>query len=64
MGFKPHLTIGRLRRDKVNYKTFDVLKKLINENKNLEFGPFNVSQVKLKKSVLTPTGPKYSDLVF
>jgi 2'-5' RNA ligase len=62
--FKPHLTIGRLRKDKVNYKTFDVLKKLINENKNLEFGPFIVSQVKLKKSVLTPTGPIYSDLVY
>jgi len=62
--FKPHLTIGRLRRDKVNYKTFEVLKKLINENKNFEFGPFNVSQIKLKKSVLTPTGPIYSDLVY
>ncbi|UCD01396.1 MAG: RNA 2',3'-cyclic phosphodiesterase, partial [Promethearchaeota archaeon] len=30
--FKPHLTIGRLRKEKINYKTFDILKKIINEN--------------------------------
>jgi len=63
-GFKPHLTIGRLRKDKVNYQNFSALKNLINENKNFEFGPFIVSQVKLKKSILTPTGPTYSDLVY
>ncbi|MHA1242043.1 MAG: RNA 2',3'-cyclic phosphodiesterase [Promethearchaeota archaeon] len=63
-GFKPHLTIGRLRKDKVNYQNFSALKNLINENQNFEFGPFIVSQVKLKKSILTPTGPTYSDLVY
>ena len=62
--FKPHLTIGRLKKDKINYQTFSVLKNLINENKNLEFGPFTVDQVKLKKSDLTPNGPIYSDLVY
>jgi len=62
--FKPHLTIGRLKKDKINYQTFSALKNLINENKNLEFGPFTVDQVKLKKSVLTPKGPVYSDLVY
>ena len=62
--FKPHLTIGRLKRDKINYQTFSALKNLINENKNLEFGPFTVDQVKLKKSDLTPKGPIYSDLVY
>ena len=62
--FKPHLTIGRLRKEKINYKTFDVFKKLINENKNKEFGEFNISQIKLKKSVLTSQGPHYSDLEF
>ena len=62
--FKPHLTIGRLRKDKINYKTFETFKKLINENKNKEFGEFRINQVKLKKSDLTPTGPIYSDLVF
>ena len=62
--FKPHLTIGRLKKDKINYQTFSALKNLINENKNLEFGPFNIDQVKLKKSDLTPKGPIYSDLVY
>jgi 2'-5' RNA ligase len=62
--FKPHLTIGRLRKEKINYQTFSALKNLINENNNLEFGPFIVDQVKLKKSILTPKGPIYSDLVY
>ncbi|MFX0003411.1 MAG: RNA 2',3'-cyclic phosphodiesterase [Candidatus Hodarchaeota archaeon] len=62
--FKPHLTIGRLKKGKINYKTFDTLKNLINENKDLEFGVFNIAQVKLKKSQLTPNGPIYSDLVY
>ncbi len=62
--FKPHLTIGRLRKNKINYKNFDGFKKLVNENKDLEFGTFNISQIKLKKSTLTPKGPIYSDLVY
>lgn len=62
--FKPHLTIGRLRKNKILYETFDTLKNLINENKNLEFGSFNINEVKLKKSILTPKGPIYSDLVY
>ncbi len=62
--FKPHLTIGRLKRGKINYKTFNVLKERIKENKDLEFGIFNISQLKLKKSQLTPKGPIYSDLVY
>jgi 2'-5' RNA ligase len=62
--FKPHLTIGRLKKEKINYQTFSALKNLIHENKNLEFGPFIVDQVRLKKSVLTSKGPIYSDLVY
>jgi len=62
--FKPHLTIGRLKKEKINFKTFDNLKKLINENKTLEFGAFNINQIKLKKSELTPKGPIYSDLEY
>ena len=62
--FKPHLTIGRLKKGKINYKTFDALKKMINENKTKEFGEFSINQIKLKKSELTPKGPIYTDLVF
>jgi 2'-5' RNA ligase len=62
--FRPHLTIGRLKKNRINYKTFDSFKKLIDDNKETEFGVFNINQVKLKKSQLTPTGPIYTDLVF
>ncbi|MFX1574292.1 MAG: RNA 2',3'-cyclic phosphodiesterase [Promethearchaeota archaeon] len=62
--FKPHLTIGRLKKDRINYKNFDVFKKIIEENKNKEFGNFNINQIKLKKSELTPKGPIYSDLIY
>lgn len=62
--FTAHLTIGRLRQNKINYKTFDSFKKIIEENKSKEFGEFNISQIKLKKSELTPKGPIYTDLIF
>jgi 2'-5' RNA ligase len=62
--FIPHLTIGRLKSNKINYKNFEVFKKLIAENKNTEFGQFLIKEIKLKKSVLTPKGPIYSDLIF
>jgi 2'-5' RNA ligase len=62
--FKPHLTIGRLRKERINYKTFDTFKKIINENKNTEFGEFTIDQIKLKKSELTQKGPNYTDLVY
>ena len=62
--FTAHLTIGRLKSKNINYKNFDTFKKIIQENKNLEFGIFNINEVKLKKSELTPQGPIYSDLIF
>ena len=62
--FKPHLTIGRLNKKKIDYKTFESFKNLIKENKDLEIGAFNINEIKLKKSVLTPEGPIYSDLVY
>jgi len=62
--FKPHLTIGRLRKDRINYKTLDALKNLINQNKQVEFGKFEIDQLKFKKSDLTPQGPIYTDLKF
>lgn len=62
--FTPHLTIGRIKPNKINYKNFESFKKLIYEHKNYEFGKFKISIVKLKKSDLTPKGPIYSDLEF
>lgn len=62
--FKPHLTIGRLKKNKINYQTFDSFKNLIQDNKDLEFGTFTINKIKLKKSDLTPKGPIYSDLVY
>lgn len=62
--FKPHLTIGRLKKNKINFKTFESFKKIIKDNRDLSFGSFKVNKVKLKKSVLTPNGPIYSDLVY
>ena len=60
--FTPHLTIGRLKPNKINYKNFESFKTLINEHKNYEFGLFKIKQVKLKKSDLTLKGPIYSDI--
>lgn len=62
--FKPHMTIGRLKKKQINYKTFNSFKTLIKENKDTEFGLFHIDKVKLKKSVLTPKGPIYSDLEY
>jgi len=62
--FKPHLTIGRLRKERINYKNFDIFKKIINDNKTTEFGEFTIDQIKLKRSELTPRGPIYTDMEF
>jgi len=62
--FKPHLTIGRLNKKRIDYITFESFKNLIKENKETEFGNYTINEIKLKKSVLTPNGPIYSDLVY
>ncbi len=62
--FKPHLTVARLKKNKIDYKTFNAFKKFFGENKELDLGEFNMSGMKLKKSDLTPQGPIYTDLVY
>jgi 2'-5' RNA ligase len=62
--FNPHLTIARLRKNRINYTTIDTFKNLIKEKQNTEFGTFSIKEIKLKKSVLTPQGPIYSDLKY
>jgi 2'-5' RNA ligase len=54
--FKPHLTIFRVK-NKIN----DVTGELTKFNSKI-FGTQQVSQIKLKKSTLTPNGPIYEDL--
>lgn len=62
--FKPHITIARLKKKRRDYNTFDSFKNIIKDNRNKEFGDFTIEKIKLKKSVLTPKGPIYSDLIY
>ncbi|MBY9007876.1 MAG: RNA 2',3'-cyclic phosphodiesterase [Candidatus Lokiarchaeota archaeon] len=64
MDFNPHLTIARLNKKKIDYNTFNLFKNEIKNHKDKEFGKFYLQKIKLKKSILTPKGPIYSDMVF
>ncbi len=54
--FKPHLTVFRIKK-----KIGDITNEL-NNQKTKDFGMQEVTNLKLKKSELTPDGPIYSDL--
>ncbi|MGI0082643.1 MAG: RNA 2',3'-cyclic phosphodiesterase [Nitrosopumilaceae archaeon] len=54
--FKPHLTIFRIK-NRIN----DISQEL-NRFKTIEIGHDVISELKFKKSILTPDGPIYSDL--
>ncbi len=54
--FKPHITIFRIKK-----KIGDITNEL-NSQKTVDFGMQEVTNLKLKKSELTPSGPIYSDL--
>jgi len=54
--FKPHITIFRIKK-----KIGDITKELDGQ-KMIDFGIQEVTNIKLKKSELTPSGPIYSDL--
>jgi RNA 2',3'-cyclic 3'-phosphodiesterase len=55
--FKPHLTIFRVK-NKIND-----ISVMMKEYQNIEFGIQIVSKIKVKRSVLSPNGPEYSDLL-
>jgi 2'-5' RNA ligase len=54
--FKPHLTIFRIKNK------IDDISKELDKLKTIQLGHDTISELKLKKSILTPTGPIYSDL--
>lgn len=54
--FQPHVTIFRIK-NKVN----DISEEL-KKHSNYTIGMQKISKIKLKKSLLTPSGPVYSDL--
>jgi RNA 2',3'-cyclic 3'-phosphodiesterase len=54
--FNPHLTIFRIK-----HKT-DEISKTLDKFKTVELGKDTITEVKFKKSILTPSGPIYSDL--
>ncbi len=57
--FTPHITIGRGR----SQRNRDSLLRVLEQHRDTSFGTFGVDHISLKKSVLTPSGPIYSDLV-
>jgi 2'-5' RNA ligase len=57
-GASPHLTIGRVRSAKNREAIMDE----INSMKDVKIGEMAVSEIKLKSSTLTKTGPVYEDV--
>ena len=57
-GFKPHLTLARMRSGR-NMGNVQIILK---ENAASEFGDYRIDKISLKKSVLSPQGPTYSDV--
>ena len=55
--FKPHLTIFRVK------KRIDDISVIMKEYETHEFGVQTISKIKVKRSVLSPKGPEYSDLL-
>ena len=55
--FKPHLTIFRIK------KKINDISVMMKDYQTIEFGTQTVSKIKVKRSVLSPKGPEYSDLL-
>lgn len=56
--FSPHITIARLK----SYRGVEKLQKYFDEYKDYVFGSSTITQIKIKRSILTPRGPIYSDI--
>ena len=54
----PHLTIARIRSG----RNTDRLSREVDSLRDVKVGEVRVKEIKLKKSVLTPQGPVYSDV--
>ena len=55
--FSPHLTVGRVKD-----RNPKGIRPVIEKYRDTRFGTVQVREIKLKKSVLTPQGPIYSDI--
>ena len=55
--FKPHLTIFRVK------KKINDISVMMKDYQTIEFGTQTVSKIKVKRSVLSPKGREYSDLL-
>ncbi len=58
-GFSPHLTLARIKGS----RNVHSLIKIIDEYKDYVFGSMEVKSIKLKKSILTRSGPIYETLM-
>jgi RNA 2',3'-cyclic 3'-phosphodiesterase len=56
--FSPHITIARVRSSRQR----EVVAKFLGTLADRDFGAFKVKTVRLKESLLYPSGPKYSTL--
>jgi len=56
--FRAHITLGRVR----SYRNTRELGELLRRNSSRSFGASELSELKLKSSVLTPSGPIYRDI--
>ncbi len=57
-GFKPHLTIARTRSS----RDIRRLQDMIREKAATQYGSYRVDCIRLKKSILSPSGPTYHTL--
>lgn len=57
-GFKAHLTVARARSS----ARMGGAQAILRQNATSDFGTYQVGSIRLKKSVLSPQGPHYSDV--